>query len=85
MEHWPQWQRQLQAPAVDTRNIVVTTRSSGAFLLAFTAAFHTEENVAIASSGYPCYRNILGALDCQLANVPINHQFKVTAKELKKR
>ena len=72
------------APAVDTRNIVVTTGSSGAFLLAFTAAFDTDDTVAIASSGYPCYRNILGALGCQLANVPINHQFKLTAKELQK-
>ena len=71
------------APAVNTRNIVVTTGSSGAFLLAFTAAFDTKDTVAIASSGYPCYRNILGALGCQLANVPINHQFKLTAKELK--
>jgi len=68
--------------SVDTSRIVVTTGSSGAFLLAFTAAFDTGDTIAIASSGYPCYRNILGALGCELANVDVNDEFKLTAKEL---
>lgn len=63
--------------------IVVTTGSSGGFLLAFTSCFDAGDVVAIASSGYPCYRNILSALDCELAHVPINDEFKLTAKELK--
>jgi len=67
---------------VPTSRIVVTTGSSGGFLLAFTACFDVGDIVAIASSGYPCYRNILSALGCELANVPINAQFKLTAKEL---
>jgi len=67
---------------VDTKNIVVTTGSSGGFLIAFTAAFDVGDTVAVASSGYPCYRNILGALNVNLANVPINEEFKLTAKEL---
>jgi aspartate/methionine/tyrosine aminotransferase len=68
--------------SIDTKRIVITTGSSGAFLLAFTAAFDSGDLVAIASSGYPCYRNILGALGCTLVNIPINSQFKLTAKEL---
>jgi aspartate/methionine/tyrosine aminotransferase len=72
---------QLEAQ-VPTSRIVVTTGSSGAFLLAFTACFDPGDVIAIASSGYPCYRNILQALGCQLANVPINTEFKLTAKEL---
>ena len=67
---------------LSTNRIVVTTGSSGAFLLAFTACFDADDVVAIASSGYPCYRNILGALGCSLASVPINEHFKLTAKEL---
>ncbi len=70
-------------PRVDAKNIVVTTGSSGGFLLAFTACFDAGDIIAVASSGYPCYRNILGALGCSLANVPINEEFKLTAKELK--
>eukprot|EP00542_Grammatophora_oceanica_P006014 CAMPEP_0194060412 /NCGR_PEP_ID=MMETSP0009_2-20130614/71671_1 /TAXON_ID=210454 /ORGANISM="Grammatophora oceanica, Strain CCMP 410" /LENGTH=414 /DNA_ID=CAMNT_0038711321 /DNA_START=8 /DNA_END=1249 /DNA_ORIENTATION=+ len=62
--------------------IVITTGSSGGFLLAFTACFDAGDVVAIASSGYPCYRNILSALGCELANVKINDEFKLTAKEL---
>jgi len=34
--------------------------SSGAFVVVFTAAFGPGDRVAMASPGYPCYRNILG-------------------------
>jgi aspartate/methionine/tyrosine aminotransferase len=73
---------QLKEP-IPTSRIVVTTGSSGAFLLAFTACFDAGDVIAIASSGYPCYRNILSALGCHQANIPINDEFKLTAKELK--
>jgi len=68
---------------IDTDRIVVTTGSSGGFLLAFTACFDAGDVVAIASSGYPCYRNILQALGCELANVNISSEFKLTAVELR--
>ena len=68
---------------IPTSRIVVTTGSSGAFLLAFTACFDAGDVVAIASSGYPCYRNILQALGCDICNVPINTEFKLTATELR--
>jgi aspartate/methionine/tyrosine aminotransferase len=71
------------AEPISTSRIVVTTGSSGAFLLAFTACFDPGDVVAIASSGYPCYRNILSALGCQQATIPINEEFKLTATELK--
>jgi aspartate/methionine/tyrosine aminotransferase len=73
----------LDAKDVPTSRIVVTTGSSGAFLLAFTACFDTGDYVAIASSGYPCYRNILSALGCNMASIPINDEFKLTATELR--
>jgi aspartate/methionine/tyrosine aminotransferase len=47
---------------VDPREIVVTTGSSAAFLLAFLAAFEPGDRVALAVPGYPAYRNILTAL-----------------------
>jgi aspartate/methionine/tyrosine aminotransferase len=72
----------ISAEQVPTRRIVVTTGSSGGFLLAFTGCFDAGDYVAIASSGYPCYRNILSALGCKLATVPINDEFKLTAVEL---
>jgi len=73
---------QMQIP--DVSQIVVTTGSSGAFLLAFTAFFDAGDTVAIASSGYPCYRNILQALGCEIATIAINDEYKITSKELKR-
>merc|ERR1740130_2661528 len=66
----------------DVSQIVITTGSSGAFLLAFTACFDVDDVVAIASSGYPCYRNILQALGCNIATCSINQDYKLTAIEL---
>ncbi|MBF0280313.1 MAG: aminotransferase class I/II-fold pyridoxal phosphate-dependent enzyme [SAR324 cluster bacterium] len=45
-----------------TENVVVTSGSTGGFILAFLAAFDPGDRVAFASPGYPCYRNILVAL-----------------------
>ena len=49
------------------RNVVVTTGSSGGFLLAFLAAFDAGDVVAMARPGYPAYRNILASLGCVVA------------------
>ncbi|MCK0195472.1 aminotransferase class I/II-fold pyridoxal phosphate-dependent enzyme [Ancylobacter sp. 6x-1] len=50
---------------VDPSRIVVTTGSSGGFILAFLALFEPGDRVAIASPGYPPYRHILKALGCE--------------------
>ena len=47
---------------VDPAGVVVTTGSSGSFLLSFLAAFDEGDRVALAAPGYPAYRNILSAL-----------------------
>ncbi|MEM8774865.1 MAG: aminotransferase class I/II-fold pyridoxal phosphate-dependent enzyme [Pseudomonadota bacterium] len=43
--------------------VVVTSGSSGAFILAFSALFDTVARVGIGAPGYPSYRQILSALD----------------------
>lgn len=55
---------------VDADEVVVTTGSSGGFLLAFLAAFEVGDRVAIARPGYPCYRNVLAALGCEVVEIP---------------
>jgi aspartate/methionine/tyrosine aminotransferase len=50
---------------VDAGRIVVTTGSSGAFILAFLAMFEPGDRVAVTVPGYPPYRHILNALDCE--------------------
>ncbi|OBH17901.1 pyridoxal phosphate-dependent aminotransferase [Mycolicibacter terrae] len=69
---------------VDADDVVVTTGSSGGFLLAFLACFDVGDRVAIASPGYPCYRNILTALGCEVIEIPCGPQtrFQPTAEML---
>jgi aspartate/methionine/tyrosine aminotransferase len=47
---------------VAAERVVVTTGSSGGFILAFLACFQPGARVAITAPGYPAYRNILIAL-----------------------
>jgi aspartate/methionine/tyrosine aminotransferase len=51
---------------VDGDAVVITTGSSGGFLLTFLSCFDVGDRVAISSPGYPCYRNILAALGCEV-------------------
>jgi aspartate/methionine/tyrosine aminotransferase len=55
--------------AVDPDDVVVTTGASGGFLLAFLAAFEPGDVVAMARPTYPCYRNVLTALGCQVVEI----------------
>jgi aspartate/methionine/tyrosine aminotransferase len=55
---------------VTADDVVLTTGSSGGFLLAFLAAFDAGDRVAMARPGYPCYRNILRALGCEVVELP---------------
>ena len=55
---------------VDPRRVIVTTGSSGAFLLAFTALFDAGDRVALGEPGYPSYRQILRALSLTPVGLP---------------
>ena len=57
--------RETYRCVVDADRIVVTTGSSGAFVLAFLALFEPGDRVAVAVPGYPPYRHILTALGCE--------------------
>ncbi|UMG94519.1 aminotransferase class I/II-fold pyridoxal phosphate-dependent enzyme [Nocardioides sp. TF02-7] len=65
-------------------DVVVTTGSSGGFLLAFLAAFEAGDRVAIARPGYPCYRNVLAALGCEVVEIPTGPEtrFQPTVEQL---
>jgi aspartate/methionine/tyrosine aminotransferase len=56
---------------VEAAEVVVTTGSSAAFLLAFLAAFEAGDRVALAVPGYPAYRNILTALGIEPVPLPV--------------
>ncbi|MBI3453843.1 MAG: aminotransferase class I/II-fold pyridoxal phosphate-dependent enzyme [Rhodospirillales bacterium] len=61
--------RDIYGVDVPEERIVVTTGSSGAFLLSFLAAFDAGDRVALADPGYPAYRNILAAIGVETVGV----------------
>ncbi|GAA4819041.1 aminotransferase class I/II-fold pyridoxal phosphate-dependent enzyme [Nocardioides caeni] len=69
---------------VDPDEVVLTTGSSGGFLLAFLAAFDAGARVAIARPGYPCYRNVLSALGCEVVEIATgpDTRFQPTVEQL---
>lgn len=69
---------------VDPARIVVTTGSSGAFLLAFLAAFDAGDRVGVVVPGYPAYRNILMALGIEpvLLRAGFEEDFTLSADAL---
>ncbi len=52
-----------------TSQVVITTGSSGGFILAFLAAFDPGDRVALACPGYPAYRNILKSVGVEAVNL----------------
>jgi aspartate/methionine/tyrosine aminotransferase len=62
--------RRMHGIDVSPDDVVVTTGSSGGFLLGFLAAFEPGDTVAMARPGYPCYRNVLTALGCEVVEIP---------------
>lgn len=69
-ERISEYYEQLHDLSVDPERIVITTGSSGGFVLAFTAAFDVGDRVAIADPGYPGSRNILLGLGIEPVLVP---------------
>ena len=66
--------------------VVVTAGSSAAFQLAFISLFDAGERVAIGDPGYPSYRNILKALDIEVAAIEtsLEARFQPTVADLKR-
>jgi aspartate/methionine/tyrosine aminotransferase len=56
--------------SVDPGQIAATMGASGAFILAFLAAFDAGARVIVTEPGYPAYRNILAALDIEVVALP---------------
>ncbi len=64
--HYANW----YGVSIDPARVAVTTGSSGAFQLVFLAAFDPGDRVALASPGYPAYRNILRSLGVDVVEIP---------------
>ena len=69
---------------VSLDDVIITTGSSGGFLLAFLAAFEPGDRVLMARPGYPCYRNVLTALGCEVVEIDCGPEtrFQPTVEQL---
>lgn len=69
---------------ISPERVVVTAGSSAAFQLAFITLFDAGDRVAIGDPGYPSYRNILKALDIDVASIPttLEARFQPTVADL---
>ena len=56
---------------VDAEEVLVTTGSSGGFLLTLLAAFDPGDVVAMTRPGYPAYRNDLLSLGCRVLDLEV--------------
>lgn len=78
--------REEYGAAIDAGRVVISTGSSGAFVLAFLAAFEPGDRVGVAAPGYPAYRNILRAIDVEPVAVPVgpDTRFQPTVAALRR-
>jgi aspartate/methionine/tyrosine aminotransferase len=69
---------------IDPASVAVTTGASGAFVLAFLAAFDAGDRVAVVRPGYPAYRNVLQALDLEPVEIALGADtgFRLTVEAL---
>ena len=69
---------------LDPGRVIVTTGSSGAFLLVFTALFDAGDRVALGEPGYPSYRQILRALSLTPVGIParVENRLQPTPEDL---
>jgi aspartate/methionine/tyrosine aminotransferase len=52
--------------------VIVTTGSSGAFMLTLLAAFDPGARIAVTAPGYPAYANLLSSLGLEAAPLPVD-------------
>ncbi len=69
---------------LDPDRVIVTSGSSGAFVLAFTALFDSGDRVCLGAPGYPSYRQILRALGLVpvTVNTTAGNRFQPTPENL---
>ncbi|MAQ36844.1 MULTISPECIES: pyridoxal phosphate-dependent aminotransferase [Thioclava] len=69
---------------LDPARVVITSGSSGAFQLAFTALFDVGDKVGLGEPGYPSYRQILKALSIEPVGIPTEAQnrYQPTPEEI---
>ncbi|MBF0188913.1 MAG: aminotransferase class I/II-fold pyridoxal phosphate-dependent enzyme [Magnetococcales bacterium] len=65
------WYKDTYNVSVDPHRVVITTGTSGAFLLLFSLLLDVGESLVVSDPGYPCYTNILESVGAEVVRVPV--------------
>ncbi|MFT7609037.1 MAG: aspartate/methionine/tyrosine aminotransferase [Candidatus Aldehydirespiratoraceae bacterium] len=78
--HYDDW----YGVSVDPDAVMLTVGASGAFVAAFMAAFDPGDRVVVPTPGYPCYRNALELLGCEVVSLSTSAdtRFQPTVEQL---
>jgi aspartate/methionine/tyrosine aminotransferase len=78
--HYDDW----YGVSVDPDAVMFTVGASGAFVAAFMAAFDPGGRVVVPTPGYPCYRNALELLGCEVVSLSTSAdtRFQPTVEQL---
>jgi len=78
--HYDDW----YGVSVDPDAVMFTVGASGAFVAAFMAAFDPGDRVVVPTPGYPCYRNALELLGCEVVSLSTSAdtRFQPTVEQL---
>ncbi len=70
---------------ISPERVVITTGTSGAFLVSYSVLLNEGERIAIADPSYPCYKNFAYLLDIQPVLVPVDEKtgYQITQDMLK--
>jgi aspartate/methionine/tyrosine aminotransferase len=71
-ERIARWYDERYGVVVDPATVAVTGGASGACVLGLLAAFDVGDRVAVASPGYPCYRNMLTAFGAVAVDIEVD-------------
>lgn len=71
-ERIAQHYQQAYGVELDPGRVIVTTGSSGAFVLSFLACFDPGDKVGLTVPGYPAYSNILSALGIEVTGIEVD-------------
>lgn len=60
--------------SVSSDRVIITTGSSGAFLLSFLSVFEVGDKVGLVVPTYPAYKNILKAIGVETLDIHVSHE-----------
>ena len=76
--------RQKDGVLVSPERVIITSGTSGAFLLLFSVLLDKGRTVALSDPGYPCYKNFAALFDADVRSIPVSAEthFEVTEQQL---